>query len=562
MLYIKFEIKDSSRFEDFQKLYDHMVKVRQPGFKFDDVGPEFDWDGMKSQEEVDAAVEELNTFLDQQVEPEIYRCKALLPSYVKVFLESYLQGGNESLESFGSQEVVSIFNYLEYGFEVEMDTLKKINDHLGIVKFSTANYPFGGMERFIMSLAAYDLKPVACFDGFNECDIKWTTTHEYDSVVSLKKNRFSMIKNLINNSFFKKLSFLMLLLISSHALAQMDTSTYVLNNSLEKKNKESLLVLEKPEFPSPEKALLFFFSETYFFDLHNYSENVQKVDNVRLVYHPDERIISADTSSFEFENHAFKDLRISRKPIIDHIGVDSISKKGNTVQLFHFDEEMDYVYQVYELKDAQIVTSADLTSVLYYSTEYTYNKKNKLLKVITTDDYNNKEIETATYNKNGTIRSKKSFETSDGISITTTTYSYKNKLLTQVETHSVLYFVPLDKEQKPIEKINYSKYTDDDTFINLNTVDFLYNDKNELVKVVENSKGFSENEGVNYENMQTFDLEYKSNKLIINASLPENRRYEYIFDEYANPKEINSYVVEKDTTWLHKKTIFKILYIE
>jgi len=95
MLYIKFEIKDSSRFEDFQKLYDHMVKVRQPGFKFDDVGPEFDWDGMKTQEEVDAAVEELNTFLDQQVEPEIYRCKALLPSYVKVFLESYLQGAQD-----------------------------------------------------------------------------------------------------------------------------------------------------------------------------------------------------------------------------------------------------------------------------------------------------------------------------------------------------------------------------------------------------------------------------------------------------------------------------------
>lgn len=562
MLYIKFEIQDSAKYEDFQKLYNHMVKVRQPGFKFDDEGPEFDWDNMP-EEEVDAAVGELNKFLDEQVEPEIYRCKDIMPSYVNVFLERYLIEDNENLESLGNQTVLSIFNYLEFGFEVDMDNLKKINERVGIVEFSTGNYPFGGMERFIMTLAAYDLKPVACYDGFKKCEFNWTSNFDYDLIILPKKqNRFQMIKNFISNSFIKKFMFSMIVLISSNAVAQMDTSTYVLNNSLEKKNMDSLLVLEKPEFPSPEKELLFFFSETYFFDLHNYSGNVQKVNNVRLVYHPDERIISSDTSSFGYENHAFKDRRISRKPIIDHIGIDSISKRGRKFQLFHFDEYADYMYQVYELKNKKIIGAAANTSVQYYHTDYTYNKNNKLSKAVTTDDYGIHEFEVALYNYNNAIIFKRKFESNDGITVTTTNYSYKSNLLTQVEMYRILYLIPLDEEQKPIEKINYSNYTDDDTFVNLNISNFTYNDQNELIKIVKTNKGFSENDGVSYEDTKTFTLDHGANKLIINASLPEKRTYEYIFDKLGNPKEINSYVVEKDTTWLHKKTTFKILYNE
>ncbi len=197
MLYIKFEIQDSSKFEDFKKLYDHMVKVRQPGFKFDDEGPNFDWDTMP-EEEVDAALAELNKFLDEQVEPEKYRCKELLPGYVNVFLDSYLQSESENLESFGSQDVLSIFNYLEYGFEVDMDNLKRINNYSGIVEFSTGNYPFGGLERFIMTLAAYNLKSVSCFDGFNECEVNWISPFEYDTVILPKKKRFSIITNIFN----------------------------------------------------------------------------------------------------------------------------------------------------------------------------------------------------------------------------------------------------------------------------------------------------------------------------------------------------------------------------
>lgn len=562
MLYIKFRIQDSSKFEDFKKLYAHMVAVRQPGFEIEDEKPpEIDWDTM-TQQEGDDAIEMLLDYCEQD-KLDFLRYQKIIPNYASNYLGSYSKQDNDILEPLDELESISLLNYLEFGFEVDMDNLKKINEHLGIVEFSTGNYPFGGMERLIMTLAAYDLKPVSCFDGFNECELNWTNNFDYDLIILPKKqNRFQMIKNFISNSFFKKFMFSMLVLISSNALAQMDTSTYVINNSLEKKNMESLLVLEKPEIPSPEKELLFFFSETYFFDLHNYSGNVQKVDNVRLVYHPDGRIISADTSSFGYENHAFKYRRISRKPIIDHIGIDSISKKGRKFQLFHFDAHADYMYQVYELKNKKIIGAADNTSVQYYHTDYTYNKNNKLSKAVTKDDYGIHEFEVALYNYYDAIIIKRKFKSNDGITVTTTNYSYKNNLLSQVEMYRILYLISLEEEQKPIEKINYSNYTDDDTFVNFNTSNFTYNDQNELIKIVETSKGFSENDGVSYEDTKTFTLDHGANKLIINASLPEKRTYEYIFDKLGNPKEINSYVVEKDTTWLHKKTTFKILYNE
>lgn len=241
MLYIQFEIQNASKFEDFKNLYNHMVQVRQPGFKFDEEGPEFDWDTM-SEEEVDVALKELNTFLDEQVEPEKYRYKALIPDYAKEFLENYIKTENEKSGYFGEPDALPIFNYLEFGFEVDMDHLKKINKHSGIVEFSTGNYPFGGLERFIMTLAAYELKPVACFDGFNKCEIHWTSAFAYESIISTKKNRFSRITEWISNSLFKKSLFLMLFLICNILSAQIDTSACVLNNKIIKTNTKDTFV--------------------------------------------------------------------------------------------------------------------------------------------------------------------------------------------------------------------------------------------------------------------------------------------------------------------------------
>ena len=179
MLYIKFNIQDSSKYQDFERLYDHMVKVRQPGFKFEEEeGPEFDWDGM-TQAEVDKAVAKLSDFLDQA--PEERRYLALIPGYVNEHLQSYLQGDNEKLGALGIQEVLSIFNYLEFDFEVDMDKLEKMNQQSGIIECSTGNYPFGGLERFLITLRAYGLIPTECFDGFNICEIEWTSNFEYNT---------------------------------------------------------------------------------------------------------------------------------------------------------------------------------------------------------------------------------------------------------------------------------------------------------------------------------------------------------------------------------------------
>ncbi|WP_405222854.1 hypothetical protein [Dokdonia sp. Asnod1-B02] len=201
MLFIKFKIHDSVKYLDFQRLYDHMVKVRQPNFKFDEVGPEFDWDSMQTQEEIDIALIELNAFLDQQVQPELFRCKKLIPGYASTFIECYLKANNENFSSFNYQDILSIFNYLEFGFEVDLDSLQKENESLGIVRFSTNNYPFGGMERFLITLSAFNLQPIACFDGFNESEIKWPSQFTFNIVISNKTRYKSYIDKLIKKIF-------------------------------------------------------------------------------------------------------------------------------------------------------------------------------------------------------------------------------------------------------------------------------------------------------------------------------------------------------------------------
>lgn len=194
MLYIKFNINDSSRFIDFQKLYDHMVSVRQPGFEFEEEEtPEFDWDNM-TPEEVDEGVKKLHEFLDQD-QQELKRYKELIPDYANVFLESYLQVDNEKAGALGILEVLSILNYLEYGFEVDMDNLEKLDDNHGLVEFSTGNFPYGGMERFLMVLKAFGLIPTECYNGFTIYQFDWTSDFEYEAIELPEKTEAYLAKN-------------------------------------------------------------------------------------------------------------------------------------------------------------------------------------------------------------------------------------------------------------------------------------------------------------------------------------------------------------------------------
>lgn len=195
MLYIKFNIQDSSKYKDFQKLYAHMVKTRQPGFNFqeDDDSPDIDWDSMTTQKEIDAAVKELSDYLD--LTPEFHRSKKFIPTYANEYLETYLQFDSEKHDAFSVQDPVSIFNYLECGFEVDMTNLEKENEKSGLVEFSTGNFPFGGLERFLITLKAFDIIPTECFDGYSICELQWTSNFEYNTIEYPKRTKAYLKRN-------------------------------------------------------------------------------------------------------------------------------------------------------------------------------------------------------------------------------------------------------------------------------------------------------------------------------------------------------------------------------
>ncbi|PLX08398.1 MAG: hypothetical protein C0598_12235 [Marinilabiliales bacterium] len=171
MLYIKFKILNPEKFTDFQTVYQHMLKVRTPGFDFKVNLDEVDWANITDEEE------ELLFDEDLQLKK---RYNELFPDYANAFLERYFGGDN--VDSSDNIEVFSILNYLEYGFEVDMNNLEQLDNHSGLVEFSTGNFPYGGMERFLMVLKAYDLVAVECFNGFTVYEFEWISEFEHNAI--------------------------------------------------------------------------------------------------------------------------------------------------------------------------------------------------------------------------------------------------------------------------------------------------------------------------------------------------------------------------------------------
>ena len=187
MLYIKFDIKDSTKFEDFQKLYEHMDNVRQHGFKFEEPEPTIiDWDNL-SKKETDEAYKKLIDSLDE--DPADERYKSIIPDYANDFLEKYLGVDNDKLGVLGIQKALSIFNYLEFDFEVYLTRLEKQNEHFGIIEYETDNFPYGGIDRFLMVMKAFELQPKECFDGFTIFEFKWKTDYEYEPIEFPEKTK-------------------------------------------------------------------------------------------------------------------------------------------------------------------------------------------------------------------------------------------------------------------------------------------------------------------------------------------------------------------------------------
>jgi hypothetical protein len=196
MLYIKFNITDPSKYTDFKKLYEHMLQVRQPNFVIEDEKtPEFDWDNM-TDKEVNIAIETLLDYCEQD-KIDFKRFQRLIPKYASIYLKSYLKQDCQNLKLLDESDAISILNYLEYGFEVDLNEIENLNTDLCILKFSTGNYPFGGLERILITLRSFDLIPVEFFDGFSVSKLDWISKFEYN-IISLPKKTKEYLKNFEN----------------------------------------------------------------------------------------------------------------------------------------------------------------------------------------------------------------------------------------------------------------------------------------------------------------------------------------------------------------------------
>jgi hypothetical protein len=180
MLYIKFKIPNQETFTDFQKLYLHMVEVRTPDFEFDDKTEEINWAKITEAE--------MEAIFDENLQQE-KRYEAFFPDYANTFLERYLQFDNDKAGALGLQGKSSIMNYLEHDFEVDMNNLEKLNEDFGLVEFSTGNYPYGGLQRFLMVLKAFKLIPAECFNGFTIYEFDWVSDFVYNSIEFPEKTK-------------------------------------------------------------------------------------------------------------------------------------------------------------------------------------------------------------------------------------------------------------------------------------------------------------------------------------------------------------------------------------
>ena len=177
MLFIKFTIGDMEKYQDFRKVYEHMIMTREPGFEFEEEEAlHSDWDSTSNSE----VYEDISTSLLATKHPEEERrWFALIPDYAQKYLASYL-GYDMSRAGALSFSMLGILNYLEFSMEVEMNNLQIIKNLTGLVEFSALAYPYGGMERFLMVMKAFDLIPIECFNGFTVYEFDWVSefTHE------------------------------------------------------------------------------------------------------------------------------------------------------------------------------------------------------------------------------------------------------------------------------------------------------------------------------------------------------------------------------------------------
>ena len=132
---------------------------------------------------------EIDDFMDEDT-PKIALFHQLFPAYAQQFLSGYFSYENNK-SRLVREDLLPFFNYLEYGFEVDLYPLEWLSSHEVLLKFATGNYPYGGMDRFLMTLKAFELRPddvdtirtlMSLYEN-TEMDDKFKTMKEkYDSL--------------------------------------------------------------------------------------------------------------------------------------------------------------------------------------------------------------------------------------------------------------------------------------------------------------------------------------------------------------------------------------------
>jgi hypothetical protein len=328
------------------------------------------------------------------------------------------------------------------------------------------------------------------------------------------------------------------------------------------------LILKEPQFPEPEKNVLYFLQEDFVFDTNAYNGQITKIDRVYTEYDSAGNSLGKNTNINQPIKKVVTHKKISKEPILDYLGVKTIKKvKRKTFELEILDT-LNYEPLFYTLKNGLITKKANGFDgdVLYV-----YNDKNQLIKKVIDNEYGGENIELATYNSKGQILTYKSFDTRDGLSVYEKQYHYNNLgLLEKVKEEEAYYSIPWaeieEKTKKPIEitQLDYKAYIEDDRQINEKTIDFIYDSNNMLIEANQNYNIYSKDGSAYYDpsdyDNYKYKISYEPNKLFVAASLPSKRLYEYTFDEKKNPINIKSYVVSNTGKWLHKETVLTISY--
>jgi hypothetical protein len=176
MLYIKCKISFPENVIAFQKFYKYLLKDKKEVYQ------------MK-------AYEDFMDLEDRLQERALKLYDEYFPLKAQSFINDFLEyeGGFNEIKG---ESITSLFSYLDVDFEVDFTNLVIENDIL-CINFSTGNYPYGGMRRFLMVIKAFGGEPIECFNGFDVYEFKWTSKYEHKAKVLKDKTKSYL--NLHNN---------------------------------------------------------------------------------------------------------------------------------------------------------------------------------------------------------------------------------------------------------------------------------------------------------------------------------------------------------------------------